>query len=158
MVHKVLIIIIVKNDYALLTNIRSRWLDIGQALFCEANTQLSSPNKLDWFAHLSSQLEHRICFILPAHGLKYKIVINNYALLTGCEVKMAGYLRLYWPCLPLQGCALRKIEGSPALWTCEIQCAQQMISVNKQRFSSRPRTKVTDADATGHRAQPGLGQ
>ena len=62
------------------------------------------------------------------------------------------------PAFLLQGCALRKIEGSPALWTCEIQCAQQMISVKKQRFSSRPTTKVTDAGATGHRAQPGLGQ
>ena len=62
------------------------------------------------------------------------------------------------PAFLLQGCALRKIEGSPALWTCEIQCAQQMISVKKQRFSSRPRTNVTDAGATGHRAQPGLGQ
>ena len=152
------LIIIVINDYALLTNIQSRCLDIGQALFCEANTQLSSPNKLDWFAHLSSQLEHRICFTLPTHGFNHKIVINNYALLTRCEVKMAGYLRLYWPCLPLQGCALRKIEGSPALWTCEIQCAQQMISMKKQRFSSRLRTKVTDVGATGHRAQPGLGQ
>ena len=81
--------------YALLTNIRSRWLGIGQALFCEANTQLSSPNKLDWFAHLSSLLEHTICFILPAHGFNHKIVINNYALLTGFEVKMAGYLHLY---------------------------------------------------------------
>ena len=29
------------------------------------------------------------------------------------------------PAFLLQGCALRKIEGSPALWTCEIQCAQQ---------------------------------
>ena len=93
--------IIVINDYALFTNIQSRWLDIGQALSCEANTQLSSPNKLDWFAHLSSQLEHRICFILPTHGFKHKILINNYALLTGCEVKMAEYLCLYSPCLPL---------------------------------------------------------
>ena len=115
-------------------------------------------HKLDWFAHLNSQLEHRICFILPTHRFNHKIVINNYALLTGCEAKMAGYLRLYWPFLPLQGCALRKIEGSPALWTCEIQCAQQMISMKKQRFSSRLRTKVTDVGATGHRAQPGLGQ
>ena len=115
-------------------------------------------NKLDWFAHLSSQLEHRICFTLPAHGFNHKIVINNYALLTGSEVKMTGYLRLYWPCLPLQGCALRKIEGSPALWTCEIQCAQQMISMKKQRFSSRLRTKVTHVGVTGHRTQPGLGQ
>ena len=84
-----------------MTNIRPRWLGIGQALFCEANTQLSSPNKLHWFARLSSLLEHKICFILPAHGFNHKIVINNYALLTGCEVKMTGYLHLYWPCVPL---------------------------------------------------------
>ena len=41
-----------------------------------------------------------------------------------------------------QGCALRKIEGSPVLCTCEIQCAQHMISMKKLRFSSPPRTKV----------------
>ena len=58
------------------------------------------------------------------------------------------------PAFLLQGFALRRIEGSPALWTCEIQCAQQMISVKKQRFSSWPRTKVTDVGAKGHRAQP----
>ena len=46
------------------------------------------------------------------------------------------------PAFLLQGCALRKIEGSPVFWTCEIQCAQEMISMKKQRFSSRPRTKV----------------
>ena len=70
------IIIIVINDYALLTNIRSRWLYIGQALFCKDNTQLSSPNKLGWFAHLRSQSEHRICFILPARRFNHKITIN----------------------------------------------------------------------------------
>ena len=31
--------------------------------------------------------------------------------------------------IQLQGCALKKIEGSPVLWTCEIQCAQHMISM-----------------------------
>ena len=30
--------------------------------------------------------------------------------------------------------------------------------MKKQRFSGHPRTKVTDVGATGHRAQPGLGQ
>ena len=35
-----------------------------------------------------------------------------------------------------KGCALRKIEGSPVLWTCEIHCAQHIISKKKQRFSS----------------------
>ena len=102
-----------------MTNIQSRWLDIGQALFCEANTQLSSPNKLHWFAHLSSQLEHRICFILPAHGFKHKILINNYALLTGCEVKMTEYLCLYSPCLPLARLCSKKNWRQPStlnLW------------------------------------------
>ena len=87
--------------------------------FCEASTQLSSPNKFDWFAHLSSQLEHRICFILPAHRFKYKIVINNYALLTGCEVKTAEYLCLYWPFLPLARLCSKKNWRQPStlnLW------------------------------------------
>ena len=123
----------------LLTNIRSRWLDIGQALFCEANTQLSSPNKLDWFAHLSSQSENRICFILPAQGFNHKIVIN-----TGM---------LYWPGVRLRwldGCALRKIDGSPVPWTCQIHCAQKM----KDFLVAREQKLGT----TAHRAQPCLGQ
>ena len=70
-------------------NIRSRWLDIGQALFCQANTHLSSSNKLRWFAHLSSQSEHRICFILPARRFNHKIAINM----------------LYWP-----GVRLRRLD------------------------------------------------
>ena len=41
-----------------------------------------------------------------------------------------------------QGCALRKIEGSPVLWACKIQGAQHMICMKKLWFSSRPRTKV----------------
>ena len=72
-------------------NIRSRWLNISQALFCKANTQLSSPKKLGWFAHLSSQSEHRICFVLSTRRFNHKNC-NKYALLTRCEVKMAGYL------------------------------------------------------------------
>ena len=40
----------------------------------------------------------------------------------------------YW----CQGCALRKIEGSPVLWTCEILGAQHIISMEKVTFSSRP--------------------
>ena len=55
----------------------------------------------------------------------------------------------------IQGCALSKIEGSPVLWTCEIQCAQHMISMKKLRFSSRPRTKVRRHGPPGSaRAQP----
>ena len=41
-----------------------------------------------------------------------------------------------------QGCALRKIEGRPVLWTCKIQGAQHMICMKNLRFSSRPGTKV----------------
>ena len=41
-----------------------------------------------------------------------------------------------------QGCALSKIEGSPALWTCKIQGAQHMICMKNLRFSSCPRAKV----------------
>ena len=41
-----------------------------------------------------------------------------------------------------QGCALRKIEGSPVLWACKIQGAQHMICMKKLWFSSHPRTKV----------------
>ena len=40
----------------------------------------------------------------------------------------------YW----CQGCALRKIEGSPVLWTCEILGAQHIISIEKVTFSSCP--------------------
>ena len=40
----------------------------------------------------------------------------------------------YW----CQGCALRKIVGSPVLWTCEILGAQHIISIEKVTFSSRP--------------------
>ena len=41
------------------------------------------------------------------------------------------------------------------LWTCEIQCAQHMISMKKQRFSSRRRTKVRHHGPRGSaRPQP----
>ena len=54
-----------------------------------------------------------------------------------------------------QGCALRKIEGSPELWNCEIQAAQHMIWMKKVRFSSRPRAKVKCQGPLGSaRAQP----
>ena len=54
-----------------------------------------------------------------------------------------------------QGYALRKIEGSPVLWSCEIQYAQHVISMKKQRFSSRPKTKVIRHGPPGSaRAQP----
>ena len=42
----------------------------------------------------------------------------------------------------IHGCALRKIVGSPMLSTCEIQGAQQMISVKNLKFSSWPAAKV----------------
>ena len=37
---------------------------------------------------------------------------------------------------------LKKIEGSPVLWTCDIQCAQHMISMKKLRFSSPLRITI----------------
>ena len=36
--------------------------------------------------------------------------------------------------IPMQGCSLRKIEGSPVLWTCKIQGAQHMICVKKRKI------------------------
>ena len=76
-------------------------------------------------------------------GLKVTAVLTSYGKL----------LFTFSP--PLQGCALRKIEGSPVLWTCEIQCAQHMISMKKQRFSSRPRTTLRRHGPQGStRAQP----
>ena len=60
------------------------------------------------------------------------------AIFTLCTV----WRRVYKETTQIQGSALRKIEGSPVLWTCEIQCAQHMISMEKQRFSSCPRTKL----------------
>ena len=42
----------------------------------------------------------------------------------------------------LQCCALRNVEGSPVLWTCEIHGAQRMICMQKLRFSSCQRAKV----------------
>ena len=43
----------------------------------------------------------------------------------------------------LQGCtALRKIEGSPVLWTCEIQGTQHKMSMKKLRFSSSRQQKL----------------
>ena len=54
-----------------------------------------------------------------------------------------------------QGCALRKIEGSPVLWNCKIQGAQHMICMKNLRFSSRPRAKVRRQGPRGSaRAQP----
>ena len=50
----------------------------------------------------------------------------------------------YW----CQGCALRKIEGSPVLWTCEILGAQHIISIEKVTFSSRPGANLV---ANGYR-------
>ena len=55
----------------------------------------------------------------------------------------------------LQGCALRKTEGSPVLWACEIRDAQHMICVKNARFSSCPRAKVRHQGPLGSaRAQP----
>ena len=55
----------------------------------------------------------------------------------------------------LQGCTLRKIEGSPELWNCKIQGAQHMICVKNLRFSSCPRAKVRrQGPPDSARAQP----
>ena len=57
--------------------------------------------------------------------------------------------------LALQGCALRKIEGSPVLLNCKIQGAHHMICLKNLRFSSRPRAKVRRQGPPGSaRAQP----
>ena len=54
-----------------------------------------------------------------------------------------------------QGCALRKIEGSPVHWTCKIQGAQHMICMKNLRFSSHPGAKVWRQGPPGSaRAQP----
>ena len=37
-----------------------------------------------------------------------------------------------------QGCALRKLEGSPRLWTCEIQGDQYMINVKTAKICWSP--------------------
>ena len=50
---------------------------------------------------------------------------------------------------PVQGCALRKIEGCPVLWPCKIWAAQHMICMLNLRFSSRPGAKVR------HQGPPG---
>ena len=55
-----------------------------------------------------------------------------------------------------QGCALRKIEGSPVVWNCKIYGTQHMISMKNLRFSSRRRVKVRRQGPPGSaRAQPG---
>ena len=55
----------------------------------------------------------------------------------------------------IEGCALRKIEGSPVLWNCKIKGAQHMICMKKLRFSSHPRAKVRCQGPLGSaRAQP----
>ena len=48
-----------------------------------------------------------------------------------------------------QGCALRKTEGSPVLWTCGVQGSQHMICMQKLRFFSSPRASYT-VGTTGH--------
>ena len=59
----------------------------------------------------------------------------------------------------VQGCALRKIEGTPVLWTCKIQGAQHVIFMKNLRFSSRPRAKVRRQGPPGFaRAQPCSGK
>ena len=57
--------------------------------------------------------------------------------------------------IQLQGCALKDFKGAQCSVTCEIQCAQHMISMKKLRFSSRLRTNVRHHRPSGSaRAQP----
>ena len=57
--------------------------------------------------------------------------------------------------IPMQDCSERKIEGSPVLWTCEIQGAQHMICMKKTYFSGQQRAKVGHHRPLGSaRAQP----
>ena len=64
-------------------------------------------------------------------------------------------IREIWHTLRSQGCALRKIEGCPVLWTCKIYGAQHMICMKRPRFSSRLGAKVGRQRTTGvARAQP----
>ena len=41
-----------------------------------------------------------------------------------------------------QGCATKKIEASPVMWSCKTQGARHIISMKNMRFSSHPRAKV----------------
>ena len=61
--HVYILLIIILNDNVLLTNIHSRWLDIGQGQFCEANVQAAIFTKTNLVD-------------LPACGFNYKIVIK----------------------------------------------------------------------------------
>ena len=56
----------------------------------------------------------------------------------------------------LQCCALRNVEGSPVLWTCEIHGAQHMICMQKLRFSSCRRAKVRRSGTLGQEHCLGL--
>ena len=80
-----------------------------------------------------------VSFILKCYPLfcinffYLKVVFHQIRLNLSCanfQYTIFFSIRIY------QGCALREIEGSPVLWTCEIHCAQHIISMKKQRFSS----------------------
>ena len=59
-------------------------------------------------------------------------------------------LKIIWTETRLQGCVVRKIEGSQVLWACEIQGTQHMICMQKLRFCSHRRGKVRqEPQATG---------
>ena len=49
--------------------------------------------------------------------------------------------------IPMQDFSERKIEGSPVLWTCEIQGAQHMICMKKTYFLVNREQKL---GTTGH--------
>ena len=66
---------------------------------------------------------------------------------------MTTQIKALWHCL--QGCALRKIEGSPERWNCKIYGVQHMICMKEVRFFSRPTAKVRSQGPPGSaRARP----
>ena len=70
-------------------------------------------------------------------------------------IEMVKTLRTSSSDVVLQGCALRKTEGSSVLWACEFRDAQHMICMKKVRFSSCPRAKVRRQGPLGSaRTQP----
>ena len=94
--------------------------------------------------HLSAQECHTLYFIYFYSLFK-----------ASCVLLSAGTQNFLIIHRKVQGCALRKIEGSPVLWNCKIKGAQHMICMKKLRFPSRPGGKVRRQGPPGSaRAQP----
>ena len=66
---------------------------------------------------------------------------NDIKMLPQVPLGENGYL--------VQGCAIRKIEGTPVLCTCKIQDAQHVICMKNMRFSQSPKSKSQAPGATG---------